>query len=496
MSTVDIPPAVAAVVDEIRQSQTNKFVVVGYEGKSALKVLASGEGGFADVCAALLDNDFCYGFYKTTLQIDQSVTVKFVFIHWAPHPTPPFRKALLGTHVGFVTDALFQPFHADIQASDRSDLDESYIIRKLETAAGVAQNVISNSDASSRPARSFTGFGGQQQTKQATGSGMLGGATTQGAVLEVADKDDFDIAMKNLRDDAHPNDWVLLGYQSKDKLHLVGQGTGGVTALRDALEESNTNYGIFRTTEVIDQSTTVKFIFVAWHPESIPLFQRATVTTHKGVVESLFSPFHTSLRITTKSDISEEIARKILSDLSGKGESATKRIGTAPVTSAQSTTAATPRSAAPTQGAELEVIDRAGIEEAIKSVRDDTSELDWLVVGYDSNKARALKLVKSGSGGLDSLLAAFEDDAVNYALLRVTEQIDKSVTVKFVFVHFQPESVPATTKARVLTHKGNVRDLFGQWHVDFFINSREEISSALVFEKVGHASGALSHVKQ
>ena len=50
-------------------------------------------------------------------------------------------------------------------------------------------------------------------------------------------------------------------------------------------------------------------------------------------------------------------------------------------------------------------------------------------------------------------------------------------------------------KARVSTHKGTVRELFGQWHVDFFTTALSEISTELAKEKVAQASGSYNAVK-
>jgi len=101
----------------------------------------------------------------------------------------------------------------------------------------------------------------------------------------------------------------------------------------------------------------------------------------------------------------------------------------------------------------------------------------------------------SGSGTVEDMTALFEPDNVNFGLLRVTEVIDKSVTTKFVYIKWQPESVPAMKKADVSTKKGKIDDLFRPFHVDFLISNKSEISTQIVMDKVSSASGSKSHVK-
>ena len=76
-------------------------------------------------------------------------------------------------------------------------------------------------------------------------------------------------AYLEVRDDKIDTDWLLLDYESEksDKLILSQVGTGGLTELREALDDSKASYAYVRITYANDkESTRQKFILVVRHP--------------------------------------------------------------------------------------------------------------------------------------------------------------------------------------------------------------------------------------
>ena len=72
-------------------------------------------------------------------------------------------------------------------------------------------------------------------------------------------------AYLEVRDDKVDTDWLLLDYESEksDKLKLSQVGTGGLTELREALDDSKASYAYVRITYANDkESTRQKFILV------------------------------------------------------------------------------------------------------------------------------------------------------------------------------------------------------------------------------------------
>ena len=78
-------------------------------------------------------------------------------------------------------------------------------------------------------------------------------------------------------------------------LRLIGSGSGGVTELASHLSQDNLFYGFVRTTEAIDSTVAVKFIFLSFIGENVPMMKKAKTSTLKGTITEAFEPFHAEL---------------------------------------------------------------------------------------------------------------------------------------------------------------------------------------------------------
>eukprot|EP00899_Mesostigma_viride_P012757 jgi/Mesvir1/21482/Mv03932-RA.1 len=116
-----------------------------------------------------------------------------------------------------------------------------------------------------------------------------------------------------------------------------------------------------------------------------------------------------------------------------------------------------------------------GCEEAYKEVFSDNNETSWCALGYDGQK---LKPVAKGAGGLDELVATFEDGNIIYGLLRQIKTDDRgdSVRIKFIFLTWVGEAAPAMKKGKVTLHKPMVGSLFKGYHIEKQIYEREELN--------------------
>ena len=61
----------------------------------------------------------------------------------------------------------------------------------------------------------------------------------------------------------------------------------------------------------------------------------------------------------------------------------------------------------------------------------------------------------------------FQDDQIQYALLRLTDEYDGHTTVKFVFILWIGERVKINQKALVATHKGDINEFKGVSFLDY-----------------------------
>lgn len=92
---------------------------------------------------------------------------------------------------------------------------------------------------------------------------------------------------------------------------------------------------------------------------------------------------------------------------------------------------------------------------AIADVRKDSSSNDWVTITFAPN-GKDLKLGASGTGGIEALKQQFKDDQIHFALLRVKDKIDESVTTKFVWINWLGEKVGRMQKAKLSVQLGSI----------------------------------------
>ena len=61
--------------------------------------------------------------------------------------------------------------------------------------------------------------------------------------------------------------WVLAGYEGgnpKAPIVTVGSGDNGLDEMKGFLESDKVLYGLLRVTDLVDDITTVKFVYITW----------------------------------------------------------------------------------------------------------------------------------------------------------------------------------------------------------------------------------------
>jgi hypothetical protein len=328
--------------------------------------------------------------------------------------------------------------------------------------------------------------------------------------LVFSDEASANQALANVRSDTIETNWALFTYAEAGKNHiaLVGQGSGGIEELKPHLVDSGVFYGLLRVTDKIDNSVTVKFVFIVWCGEKVPFVQKAKVTTHKGSISKLIGQYHNDLNCSNLDELSEDIIMRKVRDASGTSVHVKHNAGGGESSPASSTkTAAAPRAAASKSGGTkgpsnvpttsvVQFVDEDSIRSAIKAVRSDNDETDWVLLGYEgTGNTTKIALLSQGSGGLDELIALLKPDQVLYGLYRTTDTVDNTVAVKFVLILWVGESVAVTRKARIVTHKGEILSLIGQYHVDCSASNLDEINDDIISSLVKKASGTAVFVK-
>jgi hypothetical protein len=339
------------------------------------------------------------------------------------------------------------------------------------------------------------------------------------------------------------NDWIAYTYHdvTSNEVALLGTGSGGVSELVSHLKDDNVVYALVRKIDKIDDSNTVKIAFVFWTGENVNRMLKARLGPHKGVVNAFFAPFHVDLNCTQQNEITDDIVMDLIcfssgskvhvlteeraaqmsgpkssssssssapnasSSSSSSGSSAgLTPSGTAAIGGRTTTSAAANRrstnfgKAAPgstTETLDLLFEDEEACRAVIADVRADSSPTNWAILTYNApSKSKTLKVHGSGSGGFDEFLAALQDDLVCYGLVRLTDVVDQSTTVKFVWVNWVGDNINRMQRAMLATHKGTITKIFSPFHVDHECNKKDEISEAIIMAKIKKAAGTANYV--
>jgi hypothetical protein len=103
--------------------------------------------------------------------------------------------------------------------------------------------------------------------------------------------------------------------------HASGEG-GNDTVVEELLQSCQNGtdvfLSLFRVTEQIDASTTVKFCYAVLQPDNMPVMQKARLSTQQGELKSFFQPYHTEFYLENASELSSAKVLEHIGDLTGK----------------------------------------------------------------------------------------------------------------------------------------------------------------------------------
>lgn len=359
-------------------------------------------------------------------------------------------------------------------------------------------------------------------------------------------------AIADVRNDSHESDWAACTYADNKTLTLLGSGSGGVAELVAQVTDDKVVYALVRKEEVIDVSTTIKFVFVRFVGDNCPRMLRARLGTHSGAIAGVFEPYHADLDTEEVSEITDENLSNLIGFASGTkvhvlddataaergatggyghgavqvtpadkapsenkaksltgndyaaapapaAEEAAPADGAAPAEEKpKPTRTANPKKApgaAPSSSAgEVKFADEDAVREALADVRNDSTDTKWCLVGYQGKKGNTLELLGKGDGGFSEFEAQLEDDMVGYALVRKIEIFDNNETVKFAHLSWVGQNINRMHRARLGTYSGEVRELFTPFHVNLDGEDQGDFSDEIIERAIAVASGTASHI--
>ena len=132
---------------------------------------------------------------------------------------------------------------------------------QLDESSGVKSNVLNYQDAINRQERGFrAGETKKTETKQNANN-------RHPVTSELPTSEDFQDALRDVRNDASSTRWILAGYEGgdiKNPLSIIGRGEGDIEELKEKLDYEQVLYGLYRVIDKVDDIETVKFVYICW----------------------------------------------------------------------------------------------------------------------------------------------------------------------------------------------------------------------------------------
>jgi len=276
--------AIKQALDTVRSTSTTNWALFGYVDNNqydTVHLMGTGTGGAAELGNQLNDSIAAYGLVRVEDNIDGRVnTQRYVYINWIGDDVPGMKKAKIGTNKGSVTE-LVGHYNMEITASTKAEISPEVIQDKVYSTTGTKST-----------AKNPWEF--QQGESKKTEKKAASHVPTQSSVLFL-NEDAIRDAIKDLRNDSTPTNWMLCRYTKDGRLELLGTGNGDISEVAAKFTDDNVYYGMIRTQQKIDASVTVKFISLHFIGENLAPRLRGIISTHKGAVDELFSPSHTKI---------------------------------------------------------------------------------------------------------------------------------------------------------------------------------------------------------
>ncbi|THH12122.1 hypothetical protein EW145_g210 [Phellinidium pouzarii] len=122
------------------------------------------------------------------------------------------------------------------------------------------------------------------------------------------------------RSDESDTNWLLLDFEDErsDKLILTATGSGGLTELKELLDDNNASFAYVRVSYSNDkESQREKFIIVKWIGENCGVMRRAKLSVQAADVKRVLPVFSIEVTAVEKNDLNEENIVKRLRNAGG-----------------------------------------------------------------------------------------------------------------------------------------------------------------------------------
>jgi len=503
-------------IREVRDANCSdiNWMAVTYDNPKTMKLKLLGKGtGGADELAGIVQPEMAvYAIIRVLDRIDNSDTVKFVFVLFLGEKVPRMLRARISVHQNSVKEFLGQA-HVDYSCATAAELTNEIIVSKVTITSGSSSRVIDA--ANGRPiglaSKDSAGVTGRVAASKKEEINTETFSEGQDAVRE---------ALIAVRSDADDTVWALFEFDGS-KLVVCGSGTGTVDEeLVPKFREDAMMYALVRKIERFELTDTVKFAFITFIGSKVPFMLRGRLNAYSSMIDEVFSPYH----VVVHAEYPNEVSDKIIVDTIAAASGTADHVLDAPVAAEPAPApaveeqpqpveekpkpepkkyvkrepAASPAKPAPKTGDEPRPRDALYFNEeeecraAIAEVRNDECPTIWAAFGTDKATGGARLLGKGVEREeMDALLT---DKVVAWVLLRRSLRIDESETTKFVFINWIGDNIPRMLRARLGTWSGVVQDFIQPYHVDINASSLDEITEDIIMNTIQEAAGTKVHV--
>jgi len=133
----------------------------------------------------------------------------------------------------------------------------------------------------------------------------------------------------------------------------------------------------------------------------------------------------------------------------------------------------------------------SAINEAYLEVRDDKSDINWLLLDYESDKSDKLKVSQVGTGGLTELREALDDSKASYGYVRITYANDKESTrQKFILVVWIGPNCKVMRKAKISVHTADVKNVLRVYSIEVAAREKDDLNEDPIVTRLRKAGGA------
>jgi len=117
-------------------------------------------------------------------------------------------------------------------------------------------------------------------------------------------------AWSDVRNDKSETNWMLVDYESdkSDKLMLTKTGTGGLSELAEAVDDTKASYAYVRVAYANDkESKREKFVLVCWIGPEVKVMRKAKVSVHAADVKHVLRSYSMDVAAKDKDDLKDEV---------------------------------------------------------------------------------------------------------------------------------------------------------------------------------------------